>query len=90
MDNSVHGHLKQLLVDNLPDCALVLLDTDGKVLSWNVGAQGLLGYAEGEAVNITCLAAGGNPPPTVAWFKEPSTEPLSFPQFSQVQEQNNS
>ena len=46
-------------------------------------------YAEGEAVNITCLAAGGNPPPTVAWFKEPSTEPLSFPQFRQVQEQNN-
>jgi PAS domain S-box-containing protein len=53
MDNSVHGHLKQLLVDILPDCALVVLDTDGKVLSWNVGAQGLLGYTEGEAVGLS-------------------------------------
>ena len=53
MDNSVHGHLKQLMVDSLTDCALVLLDTDGKVLSWNVGAQRLLGYAEGEAVGLS-------------------------------------
>lgn len=51
MDNSsVEGHLKQLMVDSLPDCGLVVLDTDGKVLSWNKGAQGLLGYSEDEAV----------------------------------------
>lgn len=53
MDNSVHGHLKQLMVDSLPDCALVVLDTGGKVLSWNVGAHGLLGYTEAEAVGLS-------------------------------------
>jgi PAS domain S-box-containing protein len=50
MDNLVEGHLKQIMVDSLPDCGLVVLDTDGKVLSWNKGAQGLLGYSEDEAV----------------------------------------
>ena len=42
--------LKQLMVDNLRDCGLVLLDTEGKVLSWNAGAKGLLGYEEAVAV----------------------------------------
>ncbi len=32
MDLSVHGDFKQLMVDSLQDCALVVLDTDGKVL----------------------------------------------------------
>lgn len=50
MDTQPHAHLKQLLVDRLPDCALVVLDTDGKVLSWNAGAEGLLGYLATEAV----------------------------------------
>ena len=53
MDNSGHGYLKQLLVDSLRDCALVVLDPDGKVLSWNAGAQGLLGYQEAEAVGLS-------------------------------------
>ncbi len=52
MDNSVDGHLKQLMVDNLSDCALVVLGPDGKVMSWNPGARGLLGYEEGEAVGL--------------------------------------
>lgn len=43
-------HLKQLMVDSLPDCGLVLLDTEGTVLSWNQGAAGLLGYEEADAV----------------------------------------
>ena len=50
MLSSVHGHLKQLMVDSLQHCALILLDTEGKVLSWNAGARGLLGYDEAEAV----------------------------------------
>ncbi len=50
MDYSDHGHLKQLLVDSLPDCALVVLDPEGNVLSWNVGAEELLGHAEAETV----------------------------------------
>ena len=32
MDRSDHGHLKQLLVDSLPDCALVVLDPEGKIV----------------------------------------------------------
>jgi hypothetical protein len=41
-------------------------------------------FAEGDAVNITCLAAGGNPSPTVAWFREPSLYPLPIPHHRQV------
>jgi PAS domain S-box-containing protein len=47
---SANGHLKQLMVDNLKDCALILLDPNGKVLSWNAGAKNLLGYEEVQAV----------------------------------------
>ncbi len=50
MDCTDHGHLKQLLVDSLSDCALVLLDLDGKVLTWNAGAEALLGYGEAETI----------------------------------------
>lgn len=52
LDTLPHAHLKQLLVDRLPDCALVVLDPEGRVLSWNEGARGLLGYAETEAVGL--------------------------------------
>lgn len=38
------------MVDSLQDCALVVLDPAGTVLSWNAGARGLLGYREKEAV----------------------------------------
>jgi PAS domain S-box-containing protein len=47
---SLNGHFKQLMVDNLRDCALIVLDTSGKVLSWNAGARDLLGYEEAQAV----------------------------------------
>jgi PAS domain S-box-containing protein len=47
---SANVDLKQLMVDNLKDCALILLDTRGSVLSWNVGATKLLGYQEVQAV----------------------------------------
>ena len=58
------------MVDSLRDCALVVLDPDGKVLSWNAGAQGLLGYEEAEAVGLSfsrivppeTLDAAGAPP----------------------------
>ena len=52
MDISVHDHLKHLMVDSLRECALVVLAPDGKVLSWNAGAKGLLGYDEAEAVGL--------------------------------------
>jgi PAS domain S-box-containing protein len=41
-------HRYRLLVDNLEDYAVVMVDFDGRVTSWNVGAQRVLGYAEQE------------------------------------------
>jgi PAS domain S-box-containing protein len=48
MDYANRGNLQQLFVDSLVDCSLVLLDVDGKVLSWNAGARAMFGYTEGE------------------------------------------
>lgn len=57
MDYSDRGNLQQLFVDSLRDCALVLLDVDGKVLTWNAGAREMLGYAEADVVgqHFSCL-----------------------------------
>lgn len=57
MDYSDRGALQQLFVDSFPDCALILLDVDGKVLTWNVGAQVMHGYSETEIVgrHFSCL-----------------------------------
>ncbi|HUR70152.1 MAG TPA: GAF domain-containing protein [Candidatus Thermoplasmatota archaeon] len=40
----------RLLVDGAPDYALFLLDTEGRVASWNAGAERLLGYKAEEIV----------------------------------------
>ena len=42
--------LFRLLVSNVQDYALILLDTQGRVVSWNVGAQRLKQYTEAEAL----------------------------------------
>ena len=57
MDYSDRGTLRQLFVDTLRDCALVILDVDGKVLTWNTGAQAMLGYPESEVIgrHFSCL-----------------------------------
>lgn len=36
------------LVENIPDYAIFMLDADGRVISWNVGAERLKGYREEE------------------------------------------
>ncbi len=46
----VDPHLYQLLVEQAKDYALFLLDTDGRILSWNAGAQSLKGYDAEEIV----------------------------------------
>jgi PAS domain S-box-containing protein len=38
------------LVDSIKDYAIILLDTDGKVLTWNAGAQRLKGWEAGEII----------------------------------------
>ncbi|MDP1960838.1 MAG: response regulator [Reyranella sp.] len=57
MDYSDRGVLQQLFVDSLPDCALVLLDVDGKILTWNAGAQAMHGRPESEMIgrHFSCL-----------------------------------
>jgi two-component system, cell cycle sensor histidine kinase and response regulator CckA len=38
----------RLMVENAQDYAIFLLDIEGRISSWNPGAQRLLGYSEGE------------------------------------------
>ncbi|CAN5493223.1 hypothetical protein BH23BAC1_BH23BAC1_17070 [soil metagenome] len=38
------------IIDNLDDLALILLDTDGNIITWNQGAERLTGYAEKEVI----------------------------------------
>jgi PAS domain S-box-containing protein len=40
----------RLMVDSVTDCALVMLDTHGRVASWNSGAQRINGYRADEIV----------------------------------------
>ena len=40
----------RLLVEGVGDYAIFMLDTDGRVSTWNKGAQGLFGYTESEIV----------------------------------------
>jgi PAS domain S-box-containing protein len=47
----------RLLVEGTRDCALFTMDPIGRVTSWNVGAERMLGYVEAEIVgqNISCI-----------------------------------
>ena len=40
----------QLIINAVKDCAIFMLDGDGRIASWNPGAQALNGYAAGEVV----------------------------------------
>ena len=40
----------QALVEGVRDYALFLIDTEGRVLSWNPGAERLLGWTEAEII----------------------------------------
>jgi PAS domain S-box-containing protein len=44
------GELFRLLVDNSKDYAVFVVDFDGRVLTWNPGAERVLGYSESEIV----------------------------------------
>ena len=46
----VRRELVRLLVDNVRDYAMFLMDLEGRVLSWNEGAQRILQYSEAEIV----------------------------------------
>ncbi len=40
----------RLLMESVKDYAILMIDPEGTVLSWNAGAQRLLGYTEGEII----------------------------------------
>jgi PAS domain S-box-containing protein len=40
----------RLMVESVTDCAIVMLDSEGRVASWNTGAQRIKGYAADEIV----------------------------------------
>jgi PAS domain S-box-containing protein len=40
----------RLLMENVKDYGIFLLDTEGRVVTWNAGAERILGYKEGEIV----------------------------------------
>jgi two-component system CheB/CheR fusion protein len=40
----------RLVAENAPDFAMLLTDPGGRIVTWNVGAERLLGWAEAEAV----------------------------------------
>jgi len=44
----------RLLIENVSDYAIFMLDLDGRVASWNSGAQQLLGYSQEEIVGRSC------------------------------------
>ena len=44
------GELYRLLVENVKDYAIFVIDPEGRVESWNPGAERLLGYTEEEMI----------------------------------------
>jgi PAS domain S-box-containing protein len=46
------AELYRLLVENVTDFAIVMLDPEGRVTSWNEGAERILGYGEREALGM--------------------------------------
>jgi len=40
----------RLMVESVTDCAIVMLDSEGRVVSWNTGAQRIKGYSSEEIV----------------------------------------
>lgn len=50
MGEMTGGELVRLLVDDLADYAIVVVDSAGRIVTWNAGAKALLGYSEQEVV----------------------------------------
>jgi PAS domain S-box-containing protein len=50
MDQIDRNVLLQLFIEELPGCAVILLDPNGNILTWNSGAQDILGYVAHEIV----------------------------------------
>jgi PAS domain S-box-containing protein len=42
----------RLLVENAPDCAILMLDPQGRIMSWNPGAERMTGYTAAEVLGL--------------------------------------
>jgi len=42
--------LHKKMIAEIQDYAIILLDIDGTILSWNIGAEKIKGYKEGEII----------------------------------------
>src|SRR5690349_3597595 len=40
----------RLLVEGVRDYAIYMLDTDGRIISWNTGAESVKGYSKSEVI----------------------------------------
>ena len=47
---SFPDHQFRLMIEAVVDYAIYMLDPDGRIMSWNTGAQRLKGYAEAEVI----------------------------------------
>ena len=48
---AIEAELLRLLVENVKDYAIVAMDPQGRIQSWNPGAERLLGYSEAEIID---------------------------------------
>jgi PAS domain-containing protein len=46
----VEGDAQQLFIDSVQDYAIILLDVEGRIRSWNTGAARIKGYTADEIV----------------------------------------
>ena len=42
--------LHQKMISEIQDYAIILMDVDGTILSWNIGAEKIKGYKEEEII----------------------------------------
>ena len=52
---SIHAEERlRLIEENVRDYAIFVVAPDGRISSWNVGAQRIMGYSEAEAIGMDC------------------------------------
>ncbi len=53
---SIHAEERlRLIEENVRDFAIFVVAPDGRISSWNVGAQRIMGYSEAEAIGMDCM-----------------------------------
>ena len=45
-----HAKMLELLIENAREYAIVMMDTEGRIVLWNTGAENVLGWQEAEII----------------------------------------